>query len=197
MVMAPEVGVAVIGCGGISGTHLRTLASLPDVQVRVVCDIDAGRAKQRAEEFSVPRWTTDYHAVLADDQVHAVFVLVPQGHHAEIVIAAAQAGKHIFCEKPMAMSVAECRAMNEAVKKSGVILQIGYVMRFSEDAQKVKEWLNRIGRPAVFRDLWAVVRGSPARWVHDAKMGGGTLWENSHWLDFMNWLFGRPTRVYA
>ncbi|MFA0747563.1 Gfo/Idh/MocA family protein, partial [Fervidibacter sp.] len=111
--MAPEVGVAVIGCGGISGTHLRTLASLPDVQVRVVCDIDAGRAKQRAEEFSVPRWTTDYHAVLADDQVHAVFVLVPQGHHAEIVIAAAQAGKHIFCEKPMAMSVARCRAVNE------------------------------------------------------------------------------------
>jgi predicted dehydrogenase len=197
MVMAPEVGIAVIGCGGISGTHLRTLASLPDVQVRVVCDIDAGRAKQRAEEFSVPRWTTDYREALADDSVHAVFVLVPQGHHAEIVIAAAQAGKHIFCEKPMAMSITECRAMNEAVKKSGVILQIGYVMRFSEDAQKVKEWLNRIGRPAVFRDMWAVVRGSPARWVHDAKMGGGTLWENSHWLDFMNWLFGRPTRVYA
>lgn len=88
--MASEVGVAVIGCGGISGTHLRTLTSLPDVKVRVVCDIDEQRAKQRAEEFSIPRWTTDYREVLADDSVQAVFVLVPQGHHAEIVIAAAR-----------------------------------------------------------------------------------------------------------
>ncbi|MFA0774611.1 MAG: hypothetical protein THHGLFOP_000107, partial [Candidatus Fervidibacter sp.] len=113
--MERTLGVGVIGCGGISGAHLRTLTSLPEVQVRVVCDIDEERAKRRAEEFSVPHWTTDYHAVLADESVKAVFVLVPQGHHAEIVIAAAQAGKHIFCEKPMAMSVAECRAMNEAV----------------------------------------------------------------------------------
>ncbi|MCS7192152.1 MAG: Gfo/Idh/MocA family oxidoreductase, partial [Armatimonadetes bacterium] len=183
-----KVGVGVIGCGGISGAHLSTMASLKDVEVRVVCDIDEERAKRRSEEFNVPRWTTKYDEVLGDDKIHAVFVLVPQGKHAEVVVAAAQAGKHIFCEKPMAMSVAECRAMNEAVKKAKVILQIGYVMRFSEDAQKIKDWLNRIGRPVVFRDLWAVVRGSPARWVHDAQMGGGTLWENSHWIDFMNWL---------
>ncbi len=192
-----KIRVGVIGCGGISRVHLQTLKSLEGVEVGVVCDIDEERARNCSDEFRVPRWTTEYEAVLSDNKVRAVFVLVPQGKHAEIVIAAAKAGKHIFCEKPMAMSVSECRAMNKAVEEAGVILQIGYVMRFSEDAQKVKEWLNRIGRPVVFRDLWAVVRGSPARWVHDAQMGGGTLWENSHWFDFLNWLFGRPIQVYS
>ncbi len=192
-----KIGVGVIGCGGISGTHLRTMSQMREVDVHIVCDIDEERAKRRADEFQVRRWTTDYHAVLADDKVKAVFVLVPQGSHAEVVIAAAQAGKHIFCEKPMAMTVAQCRAMNEAVRQAKVILQIGYVMRFSEDAQKVKAWLNRIGRPVLFRDVWAIVRGSPAKWVHDAQMGGGPLWENSHWSDFINWLLGRPVQVYA
>ncbi|MFA0754593.1 MAG: hypothetical protein YPKNTGVA_000086, partial [Candidatus Fervidibacter sp.] len=103
--MMQTIGIGVIGCGGISGTHLRNLSAMEGVTVQVVCDVDAERAQRRAQEFGVPHWTTDYHAVLADDQVHAVFVLVPQGHHAEIVIAAARAGKHIFCEKPMAMSV--------------------------------------------------------------------------------------------
>jgi len=192
-----HLGIGIIGCGGISRRHLQTLGQMPDVQVQVVCDIDEARARQRAEEFSIPHSTQDYQAVLSDQRVQAVFVLVPQGKHAEVVLAAAQAGKHIFCEKPMAMTVAQCRAMNAAVTTAGITLQIGYVMRFSEDAQKVKEWLNRIGRPVVVRDMWAVARGSAGRWVHDAEMGGGPLWENSHWADFANWLLGRPTQVYA
>ncbi|MCS7223768.1 MAG: Gfo/Idh/MocA family oxidoreductase [Armatimonadetes bacterium] len=195
--MTERIGVGVIGCGGISGTHLTNLLTINNVEVRVVCDIREEAARRRAEQFSVPYWVTDYEAVLADDRVRTVLVLVPQGFHSQIVIAAARAGKHIFCEKPMAMSVEQCRQMNEEVKKSGLCLQIGYVMRFSRDAQKIKEWLPQIGQPVFVRDSWAMTRGSPARWIHDADMGGGPLWENSHWLDFYNWLLGTPKRVYA
>ncbi len=195
--MTTKIGVGVIGCGGVSWTHLSNLRGIDDVEVKMVCDIVEDRAKEKAKEFDVPHWTTDYNDVLADDGVDAVLVLVPQGVHHEVVMASARAGKHVFCEKPMAMTVQQCKEMNEAAEKAGVCLQIGYVMRFSRDAQKVKEWRERVGSPVVFRDVWAPTRGSSARWIHDDKMGGGPLWENSHWLDFCNWLLGRPQRVYA
>ncbi len=193
----PKVGIGLIGCGNIGGGHLRRLSKIPDVEVRAVCDVVEEKARGLAEEYGVPHWTTDLSEVLEDEGIGAVMVLVPQGRHAEVVIAAAGAGKHIFCEKPMAMTVSECEAMLEAVEEADVVLQIGYVMRFSEDAQKVKEWLDRIGKPVMMRDVWAVTRGSAGRWVHDVEMGGGPLWEQSHWTDFANWLLGHPNQVFA
>ena len=192
-----DVGVGVIGCGSISGGHLARLTKMPGVDVRTVCDVLEDKARSRAEEFGVQHWTTDFTEILEDERIEAVLVLVPQGRHAEVVVAAAGAGKHVFCEKPMAMTVSDCERMLAAVREAGVVLQIGYVMRFSEDAQKVKEWLERIGRPVMMRDMWAVTRGSAGRWVHDAEMGGGPMWENSHWIDFANWLLGRPSQVFA
>ena len=138
-----KVGLGVIGCGSISGGHLARLTKMPGVDVRAVCDVLEDKARSRAEEFGVQHWTTDFTEILEDERIEAVLVLVPQGRHAEVVVAAAGAGKHVFCEKPMAMTVSDCERMLAAVREAGVILQIGYVMRFSEDAQKVKERLER------------------------------------------------------
>jgi len=193
-----KIGIGVIGCGSISGAHLSYLTSREDIELIGVCDIIEEKAKQRWAEFGALWYTTNYKELLQDDRIDAVFVLVPQGLHAEIVVAAAQHGKHIFCEKPMAMTVAECQAMRKAVEHAGVIFQIGYVLRFSTDILKVKQWLELIGRPALFRDMWNPSPwASPHPWVFDKKMGGGPIYEASHWIDFMNFLFGRPKRVYA
>jgi predicted dehydrogenase/glycosyltransferase involved in cell wall biosynthesis/2-polyprenyl-3-methyl-5-hydroxy-6-metoxy-1,4-benzoquinol methylase len=193
-----KIGIGVIGCGSVSRVHLHHLASREDVELIGVCDTIKERAKQCQAEFGAQWHTTNYKELLQDDRIDAIFVLVPQGLHAEIVVAAAQHDKHIFCEKPMAMTVAECQAMRKAVEQAGVIFQIGYVLRFSTDILKVKQWLELIGRPALFRDMWNPSPwASPHPWVFDKKMGGGPIYEASHWIDFMNFLFGRPKRVYA
>ena len=169
-----------------------------DVNLISVCDIVGERARQCQIEFGAKGYETEYGRLLSDDRIDVVFVLVPQGLHSEIVIAAARSGKHIFCEKPMAMTVAECEAMQRAVDSAGVLLQIGYVLRFSADILKVKEWAEVIGRPALFRDVWAPSPyASPHPWVFDKGLGGGPLFEASHWVDFGNLLFGRPKKVYA
>ena len=192
-----KVGVGIIGCGGISVEHLSRLSRMPDVDVRAVCDVVEEKAKSRAEEYGVQHWTTDFSEILEDQRIDAVLVLVPQGRHAEMVVAAAGAGKHVFCEKPMAMTVAECEEMLAAVREAGVVLQIGYVLRFGEDTQKVKQWLDRIGRPVMMRDIWALTKGPGSRWYHDSQMGGGPMWEYSHSTDLANWLLGRPSRVFG
>lgn len=198
--MEGRIGVGVVGCGGISRVHLRNLSARDDVDLILTCDLNEERARENCSEFGAKGYVADYQALLADERVQAILCLVPQGFHSEICTAAALVGKHIFCEKPMAMSLAECRAMRKAAEKTGVVLQIGHVLRFSPDILRVKQWLDSgyIGRPVLFRDMWAPSPwGSPYPWVFDRKTGGGPLFENAHWIDFMNFLLGRPTRVYA
>ncbi|WP_322799223.1 Gfo/Idh/MocA family oxidoreductase [Thermoflexus sp.] len=195
--MRNKVRIGIIGCGNIARVHSHYLASRDDVELVAVCDLVEEKARKFGAEFGA-EWYTNYRDLLSDDSIDAVFVLTPPGSHAEIVIAAARKGKHIFCEKPMAMTVAECRAMRRAIEEAGSIFQIGYVLRFSDHILKLKEWLSLIGRPALFRDMWAPSPwASPHPWVFDEKMGGGPIYEASHWIDLINFLFGRPKQVYA
>ena len=96
-----------------------------------VADIVEEAARLRAEAFDVPRWETDYRALVEDPAVEAVVVTTPALVHAEVAIHALRAGKHVFCEKPMARTVADAKAMVDAERESGLILQVGYVMRYS------------------------------------------------------------------
>ena len=192
-----KLRIAFIGSGGIAGAHMRYLSKMDDVDMVAVADISKDSMASRQEEYGIDGAFTDYRKMLRDVKPDAVSVCTPNGLHAVASIAASKAGAHVLVEKPMAMTVSECEAMLEAVEEADVVLQIGYVMRFSEDAQKVKEWLDRIGKPVMMRDVWAVTRGSAGRWVHDVEMGGGPLWEQSHWTDFANWLLGHPNQVFA
>jgi predicted dehydrogenase/SAM-dependent methyltransferase len=196
--MNKKINIGVIGCGSISHTHLQYLTSRNDINLISVCDTRGERAKLFFKEFQAKSYVLDYRELLSDKQIEVVFIMVPQGLHAEVAIAAAHSNKHIFCEKPMAMTIAECDSMIKAIEQAGIIFQLGYVLRFSPDILKLKEWLELIGRPALFRDMWAPSPwASPHKWVFDKNMGGGPLYEVSHWIDLMNFLFGQPKRVYA
>jgi predicted dehydrogenase len=126
-------------------------------------------------------------------------IMTPDHLHEEMAVEAFKAGKHVFCEKPMARTVADARAMAEAARRTGLVLQIGYPMRHSPDALNLRQLIldGRIGRPVWFRDIWALSKGNPSPSTHDREIGGGVIYELAHWLDFVSFLFGRATKVYA
>src|SRR5436305_1717222 len=121
-----KLGVGVIGCGGISSSHLAAYRELAgECEVIAVCDPREEAARARAAQFQVPEVHTDYQRLLADERIHVVSVCTPHFLHAPISIAAAQAGKHVICEKPMAMTVGECHEMIAAAEDGGTLLTVG------------------------------------------------------------------------
>lgn len=105
--------VGIIGAGNISGIHLKALASLGDIDVHVagICDLERSKAQKQAETFGVPAVFADAENLIASDEVDIVLVATPPPEHARLTLLALRAGKHVICEKPMAMSVTECDAM--------------------------------------------------------------------------------------
>jgi len=197
--MKEPLKVAVVGCGRISQVHLPRLKTSDLYEVAGVADVNEDAARSRAEEFGVPRWERDYRAFAAEPGVDALWVLTPAAVHAEVAVTALRAGKHVFCEKPMARTVAQAESMAEAARESGRVLLIGYVMRHSPDALNLRKIIRdgRIGRPVFYRDIWALAKGNPSPSVHDAELGGGIVYEHAHWLDFVSFVFGPARKVYA
>ena len=123
------VKIGIIGCGGIAnGKHMPSLKKLPDIEMVAFCDIIPERAVKAAGQYGAENAKTfsDYKDLLKIDEIDVVHVCTPNISHAEISIAAMEAGKHVMCEKPMAKTAAEARLMLEAHKKTGKLLSIGY-----------------------------------------------------------------------
>jgi UDP-N-acetyl-2-amino-2-deoxyglucuronate dehydrogenase len=121
-----KLGVGIIGCGQIASAHLWAYRELADeCEVVAVCDAKEAAARRRAAEFEVPEVHTDYRRLLQDDRIQVVSVCLPHFLHAPVSIAAARAGKHVICEKPMALTVGECHEMIAAARTSGVQLTVG------------------------------------------------------------------------
>jgi UDP-N-acetyl-2-amino-2-deoxyglucuronate dehydrogenase len=121
-----KFGVGVIGCGGISGAHLEAYRALAnDCEIVAVCDVSETAARARAAQFAVPEAVTDVGRLLADDRVQVVSICTPHFLHAPVTLAALRAGKHVICEKPMAMTVGECHEMVAAARANGAQLTVG------------------------------------------------------------------------
>jgi predicted dehydrogenase len=198
-----RVRIGLVGGGMIGSTHaavLQTIAqALPErLELVAVADPDP-EARQRFQALYGWRAAyADHRALLGGAAVDAVFVCTPTVYHAEIVRDVAAAGRHLFCEKPLAMSLAEARAMQDAVARAGVRAQIGLVLRFSAIYAVMRDLLRdpALGAPmaVVFRDDQCFpIRGlHDTRWRADRRQtAGGTLIEHGvHDLDLLTWLFG-------
>ncbi len=136
------LNVAIVGCGDISGRHAAAYRQFED-RARVVacCDTDPERAARLAAHTGTPqaRAVTDYAELLADPALHAVNLCLPHHLHASATIAAARAGKHVFCEKPLARSPAECDSMIAACREAGVVLLHGEPMRVGRNIEQAAE----------------------------------------------------------
>ncbi|MDD4849141.1 MAG: Gfo/Idh/MocA family oxidoreductase [Gemmiger sp.] len=199
--MKAELGIALIGAGRAGMIHARNFAArVPGARMVAVSDVVEQSARQAAEELGADGWTTDYRQVLENPAVDAVIVVTPTKYHHEIVVAAAQAKKHILCEKPMAMNAQECRQMQQAADANGVALQVGFMRRFDEGFRRAKEIVEsgQIGEVVMVKSL---TRGpsTPREWMYDIQKSNGPLAEvNSHDIDTLRWLTGSEVQsLYA
>src|SRR5688572_3434382 len=133
--------VAIIGCGGIAnGSHAPSLKRLQDegaCELIASADVNEAAAKAMAQKFGIPRYVTDFRALLELDELDGVTVATPPFVHKEATIAALRAGKHVLCEKPMAMNVAAAKEMAAVARETGKVLTIGHGGRFSSAAQAI------------------------------------------------------------
>ena len=136
------VKVGIIGCGGIAnGKHMPSLSKLPNVELVAFCDIVIERAEAAKAKYGTPdaKVYENYKDLLADETIEVVHVCTPNRSHSFITVDALDAGKHVMCEKPMAINSVEAKKMLDAQKRSGKKLTIGYQSRQSMGAQYLKQ----------------------------------------------------------
>ena len=188
-----KLGIALIGSGRAGMIHARNfIGSVPGAKIVAVCD--------PVIELELDTYYTDYTQIIELKEVDAIIVATPTKYHCEIVIAAANAKKHILCEKPMAMTVEECNLMDKAAKENGVTLQIAFMRRFDTSFMAAKEMVDsgEIGDVVMVKSN---TRGPsiPKPWMYDISKSNGPLAEVcSHDIDSLRWFTGADFKtVYA
>jgi predicted dehydrogenase len=195
-----KLQVGLIGTGVWGETHLMTYTNDPLVDLVCICDKNEELLAQRAEQYGVAETTTDYEELLARDDIQAVSVVTPDFLHKQIVVAAANAGKHILVEKPMATTVAECEEMIAAVEDAGVTLMVDFHNRFNPVFTQLKEKLaaGDMGDP-----LMLSLRLNDTIYVPTEMLSWGgqstVAWFlAAHAADLARWLFeSEVKRVYS
>lgn len=168
-----SIRVGIIGCGKIAQVrHIPEYAANPNAEVYGFYDINQARAQELAQKHGGKAFAS-YEALLADPTIQAVSVCAANHAHAEISIAALKAGKHVLCEKPMAVTLEECEAMVAAAKESGKYLMIGQNQRLAKAHSKAKELIEQgaIGKVLTFRTIFG--HGGPETWSVDP---GKNVW---------------------
>lgn len=194
------LNIGFIACGGIARHHASRLAGLRNARIVACSDLSLDAAKSFAAEYGTEDAAvyTDYGRMLKLDHIDAVWVCTPTHLHAAPVLAAAKAGKHIFCEKPMAMKATDAKKMADAAEKAGVRFTMGFVRRFCPQWGKMKQIIDAgtLGGPVIWR--FAAGGKPPNAWFRDETKGGGPLLDGAvHNYDFALQMFGKVTNVQA
>ncbi len=190
------INVAVIGTGGLGSQHAANFAQIADCRVKRVYDVVAENAKNCAEPLGA-EVASDPDQCLSDD-IDAVVVVTPTDVHAEYCIRAAQAGKHIFCEKPMTRTLDEADEVIETVEAAGVKMMVGHVLRFFPEYQTARQMIKdgQLGDVGMIR--MARINLMPRGWFADLQRSGGVILDMIiHDFDWLLWTLGPPERIYA
>jgi predicted dehydrogenase len=199
---APDLlGIGIIGAGGIArGVHIPGYQKLPNAQVLAVSDPVQVSREGAAQQFGIEDAYEDFHEMLKRDDIHAVSVTTPNFLHAEATIAALEAGKHVLCEKPLAMNTREGEAMVEASRRTGCKLMCGFHYRFSPEVQTLKRFAEagEFGEMYYARTQALRRRGIPGwgLFISKEKNGGGPLIDiGVHMLDSTMHVLGFPKPI--
>lgn len=197
------IGVAIIGCGGITlQNHLPGLALCPDTKVTALCDADVGTLERARQQTGVPVASTDYAEIVKRDDVQAVIIATPNFTHGPIALAAIAAGKHVLCEKPIAMSIAEAREMFDAAEGARVRHMTAFTYRFVPAMRYLDHLIKRgdLGQPYHYRSCrlqdWGT-RNVGWRQVKKLAATGEIGDMLSHRIDFSHLLIGPMKRLVA
>lgn len=188
--------VGVIGAGSISESHLQSYANNEQVEVYAICDLNEQRAQDKAKSYHATKVYYNYKDLLADDTIEAVSICTWNNSHAEIAIAALDAGKHVLVEKPLCKTVEEALRVEQAVKRSGNVLQVGFVRRYATNTNIIKDFIdaNKLGDIYYAKASCLRRLGNPGGWFADKeRSGGGPLIDlGVHVIDVCWYLMGKP-----
>ena len=199
------IRIGIIGCGGIAnGKHMKSLSRVADCEMVAFCDIIPERAEEAAKAYGTPdaKTYTDYKELLKDTTIDVVHVCTPNRSHSFITVDALEAGKHVMCEKPMAINSAEAKKMIDAAKRTGKKLSIGYQSRFRDDAIYMKQE----AEDGTFGDIYyakatALRRRAVPTWgvfLDEKEQGGGPLIViGTHALDLTLWMMNNYKPKYC
>lgn len=196
-----KVNIGVIGVGGIGRVHLGAYAKCPEAKVVAVCDLIEDRTQWAADKYGIEKTFVNYKEMLQLGEIDAISVCVPNYLHAEMTIAAFEAGKHVICEKPLCINPKDGEAMVEAGKKAKKLFMTAFNNRFRGDTQTLKKFIENgeLGDIYFGKTGWIRRKGIPGMgswFTQKAKAGGGPLIDiGVHVLDLALWLMGNPKAV--
>ncbi len=192
--------IAIIGAGTMGRMHAESCCNLPGVAATWIVDTDLARGAALGQAVGV-RATADLAEALADPTLDAVVIAVPTPFHRALTEQAAAAGKHVFCEKPIALTVADATAMAAACQRAGVRLMVGHVVRFFPEYVRIHAMLaaGAVGQVGVVRASRLNAYPYAGRaWYSNFDWSGGPILDMMiHDLDTLRWYFGEVVRVYA
>ncbi|HEY3265823.1 MAG TPA: Gfo/Idh/MocA family oxidoreductase [Armatimonadota bacterium] len=195
------VNIGVIGAGGIAtNAHLPAYEACPNAKVVAIADINEEALNKAKEKFSIPNAFTDYHDLLAMEEVEAVSICTPNFMHKQPAIDAMRAGKHVLIEKPLAMNAIEAQEIVDVAKETGQKCQVAFVMRFDAQAKVLKRFIDAGEMGGIYYGRAQMLRrrGIPGWGVFGQKdkQGGGPLIDlGVHVLDLTLWLMGNKKPV--
>lgn len=192
------ITLGLVGAGRIGRVHARTLAQmLPDAHLLAITDVNSAAAEQVAADCGIAQVAADYDALLADERIQAVVICSATDTHAPFIIKAAQAGKHIFCEKPIAADLDLIDEALAAVDAAGVHLMIGFNRRFDPNHARIRQAITQgeIGTPHLLHIISRDPAPPPAAYV---RVSGGMFFDMTiHDFDMARFLLGDIDEVYA
>ncbi len=196
-----QVGFGVIGTGIVGGAwHAHVYARMPEAKLVAVCDLNEERASDTGKKYNVASVYTDYHKLLENPEIKAVSIATPDFAHREIAVAAAEAGKHILVEKPLATTVEDAEAIIAAAKKAGVKLMVDFHNRLSPPFVNAKESIQKkeIGKPTYIYAKLSNTTFVATQMLPWASKSSALWFLASHMTDMAHWLLeDEPRRVYA
>jgi predicted dehydrogenase len=192
---AGAIRLALVGAGNIARwAHLPVINKMDDLTLRAVYSASGARGKSYARRFGADYCCSDYQEILGDPDIDAVLIVTRNAQHAAQAAAALDAGKHVFVEKPMALTAEECRTLLEAVRRSGKQLMVGFNRRFAPFYVEQKRQLSRRTGPAVINCRVNSPGISGSYWMADPAIGGAILGEACHFTDLFCWLLDQEPR---
>ena len=199
---AEQVNLGVIGTGWPGQQHARVMSAIAGAKLYACADLDDARRSDFAKSYSPAKCFSDYHELLQDAKLHAAIICLPNYLHFPASLAALEAGKHVFCEKPPTMNAAEMKVLRDEATKRGLIYYFGRQFRFTPGMRAAKELINagRLGTIYHAKATWVRSRGIPqgiGGWFTEKKRsGGGALIDiGVHALDSAWYLMGTPRPV--
>ena len=201
--MAAKPRLAIIGAGGIALSHYQGYRAA-GAEIVAISDVNEAILKKRQQEWDIPFASTNSQEIFDREDIDGVSICTPNSFHAPLVIAAAKAKKHILCEKPISMSLAEAQNMIDVCNEEGVILQIGHHLRSANGPSKAKEILSS----GALGDLMFIRLRQAHDWGGDGKVrgvfglkqysGGGTMLDNGcHMMDLIRYFAGDVSEIFA